>query len=302
MSGASISAGRPPIGSIRRWLIGARPKTLAAATVPVLVGTAAGTLGSPGGVVLWRAICAWVVAVGVQVGTNYANDYSDGLRGSDVERVGPTRLTSSGLASPGQVLCAAVAAFLVAGAAGLALAATVSWWLVPLGFACFASGWLYSGGPRPYGYMGLGELFVFVFFGLVATAGSAYVQHGHVGALSVAAGVPVGLLAVALLEANNLRDVQGDEHSKKRTLAVRLGAQRARWLYVGALGVSFASVGIVAWWRPYALVALGALALAWWPGKAVLDGAQGNQLVSVLGATGKIQLLTGCLLTLGLVL
>ncbi|MGH9047211.1 MAG: 1,4-dihydroxy-2-naphthoate polyprenyltransferase, partial [Acidimicrobiales bacterium] len=273
MTEVSANAGTPSIGRAHRWVIGARPRTLAAAAVPVVVGTAVGRLYGHGGIIWWRAGCAAVVALAVQVGTNYANDYSDGMRGSDDRRIGPIRLTSSGLARPEQVRAASLVAFGVAGAAGIALAASVGWWLIAVGFACFLAGWLYTGGPKPYGYLGLGELFVFVFFGLVATAGSGYVQHGHLSALVVAAGVPVGLLSVTLLEANNLRDVDGDAASQKRTIAVRIGASRARWLYVGALAASFASVGLVAWWHPFALLALVALPLAWRPWSLVGRGA-----------------------------
>jgi 1,4-dihydroxy-2-naphthoate octaprenyltransferase len=302
VTGVSASAGTPSIGRVRRWMVGARPRTLAAAAVPVAVGTAAVRLGSFGGIVWWRAGCAAVVALAIQVGTNYANDYSDGIRGSDTRRVGPIRLTSSGLASPSQVRLASFLAFGVAAVAGLALAASVSWWLILVGLACFIAGWLYTGGPKPYGYLGLGEVFVFIFFGLVATAGSAYVQHGRITAAAVAASVPVGLLSVTLLESNNLRDIKGDAAVDKRTLAVRLGADRARWLYVGALMGAFASVGLVAPLRPYALVALVALPLAWRPSAAVMRGAEGRDLLGVLADTGRIQLAVGLLLTIGLAL
>jgi 1,4-dihydroxy-2-naphthoate octaprenyltransferase len=302
VTGVSASAGTPSIGRVRRWMVGARPRTLAAAAVPVGVGTAAVRLGSLGGIVWWRAGCAAVVALAIQVGTNYANDYSDGIRGSDSRRVGPIRLTSSGLASPGQVKLASFLAFGAAAVAGLALAASVSWWLIPVGLACFIAGWLYTGGPKPYGYLGLGEVFVFIFFGLVATVGSAYVQHGRITAAAVAASVPVGLLSVTLLESNNLRDIKGDALAAKRTLAVRLGADRARWLYVGALMAGFASVGLVAPLRPYALVALVALPLAWRPSAAVLRGAEGSDLLGVLADTGRIQLAVGLLLTIGIAL
>jgi 1,4-dihydroxy-2-naphthoate octaprenyltransferase len=200
------------------------------------------------------------------------------------------------------VRLASFLAFGVAAVAGLALAASVSWWLILVGLACFIAGWLYTGGPKPYGYLGLGEVFVFIFFGLVATAGSAYVQHGRITAAAVAASVPVGLLSVTLLESNNLRDIKGDAAVDKRTLAVRLGADRARWLYVGALMGAFASVGLVAPLRPYALVALVALPLAWRPSAAVMRGAEGRDLLGVLADTGRIQLAVGLLLTIGLAL
>ncbi|MGH9007379.1 MAG: 1,4-dihydroxy-2-naphthoate octaprenyltransferase, partial [Acidimicrobiales bacterium] len=176
------------------------------------------------------------------------------------------------------------------------------WWLIAIGVASVLAGWLYTGGPKPYGYLGLGELFVFVFFGLVATTGSAYVQHGRLLGAAVAASVPVGLLSVTLLESNNLRDVRGDAALGKRTLAVRVGADAARWLYAGALAVSFATVGVVAWWRPWALLALLALPLALRPLSIVAGGAEGRDLLPVLAATGRIQLVVGGLLTLGIVL
>ncbi len=251
-------------------------------------------------VIWWRAACALVVALALQVGTNYANDYSDGIRGTDRGRVGPLRLVASGAASPRGVRLAAWLCFLVAGGAGLALAAVTTWWLVPLGAACIAAGWLYTGGPRPYGYLGLGELFVFACFGLVATVGSAYVQSGGLSLWWAA--VPVGLLSTALLEANNLRDVAGDAAAGKRTVAVRVGPRRARWLYAGSLagvGLGILAVGAV---RPVALVALVGLARALRPGRAVLAGAQGRELLPVLGATGRLQLAVGILLAVGIVL
>lgn len=301
----------PLPGPVARWVAGARPRTLAAATVPVVVGTAVGwwqrsgavagthPVGSPG-VIWWRAGCALVVALALQVGTNYANDYSDGVRGTDSRRVGPLRLVSSGAAAPGAVRAAAWLCFLAAGIAGLALAVATSWWLVAIGAACVAAGWLYTGGPRPYGYVGLGEPFVFVFFGLVATAGSAWVQSGRFDLWWV--GVPVGLLATALLEANNLRDIPGDESSRKRTLAVRLGPRRARWLYAGSLGGVAAGVVAVAAVRPWALLALAGLSVGAGPARAVLRGAEGRDLLPVLIGTSQLQLAVGALLVVGVLL
>ncbi len=319
-------AGAPP-GRVRRWVLGARPRTLAAAGVPVAVGSAvgwwlrrspSGALTSAGrgrgallavhvgpiggGLIWWRAVCALVVALAIQVGTNYANDYADGVRGTDARRVGPLRLVASGLEPAASVRRAALLSFGVAAVAGLALAAATSWWLLVVGALCFAAGWLYTGGPRPYGYLGLGELFVFVFFGLVATMGSAYVQLGRVPLVSLVAAVPVGLLATALLEANNLRDVAGDTVAGKRTLAVRLGRLRGGWLYVGSLAVAALGVGVLAAWRPWALLALLAVPLAIKPVRTVLGGAEGRDLLPVLGATGRLQLAVGVLLALGIAL
>src|SRR3954469_25749709 len=216
-----------------RWVAGARPRTLPAAIVPVLVGTAVAS--AQGDVIWWRAGLAMVVALAIQVGTNYANDYHDGIRGTDDVRVGPVRLVASGLAAPAAVKRAAVLAFAVAGVAGLALAAATTWWLLVVGAISFAAGWLYTGGPRPYGYYGLGELFVFIFFGVVATTGSAYVHLERITGLALLASVPVGLLATALLVVNNLRDIPTDATSGKRTLAVRIGDRGTRSLYVGGL-------------------------------------------------------------------
>ncbi len=282
-------------GLAGRWVQGARPRTLPAAAVPVVVGTAAAS----GDVIWWRAACALVVALALQVGTNYANDYSDGVRGTDEQRVGPVRLVASGLAAPATVQRAAYLSFAVSAVAGLALALATSWWLVPIGAACMAAGWLYTGGPRPYGYLGLGEVFVFAFFGVVATVGSAYVQHGWcLDALW--ASIAVGLLSVALLEANNLRDVEGDRRSGKRTLAVRLGRRRGGWLYVGALLGAAAGVALVATGHPWALLAYLAAPLAIGPVRAVLAGAEGPGLLPVLAATGRLQLAVGALLAVGL--
>jgi len=280
------------------WVAGARPRTLPASAVPVAVGTA--VAGAQGNVIWWRAAAALIVAVALQVATNYANDYSDGVRGTDADRVGPVRLVASGIASPASVKRAAYEAFGVAGAAGLALAAAAGWWLLAVGVACMAAGWLYTGGPRPYGYAGLGEAFVFVFFGLVATAGTAYVQLGRVTGLAAAAGVAVGLLAVAMLVVNNLRDIRGDELAGKRTLAVRIGPVWTRRLYAGAVLAPFAVSAALSVSTPFAPLALLALPLAVAPVRRVLSGEEGMGLIAVLGATGKLQLAFGALLTAGI--
>jgi len=293
--------GAPPApGGIRRWVVGARPRTLASAVTPVCVGTAIGRWSTGAGVFWWRAAGALAVALAIQIGTNYANDYADGVRGTDEKRVGPLRLVASGLASPRAVAIAAVASFGVAGAVGLALAAATTWWLVLVGAASVAAGWLYTGGPRPYGYLGLGEPFVFVFFGLVATMGSAYLQVGRVTLVSLVAALPVGFVTTALLEANNLRDREGDAAAGKRTLAVRLGATRAPWLYVGAIAAAALGIAGLATWRPVALIGLVALALAVAPIRLVLGGTQGKGLLPVLAATGRIQIALGALLVVGI--
>ena len=282
------------------WVTGARPRTLPAAVVPVLVGTAvASALGT---VVWWRALAALVVALAIQVGTNYANDYSDGRRGADDARVGPVRLVAAGLAPPAAVRRAAVLSFAVAAVVGVALAFAVGAELLAVGAACMAAGWLYTGGPRPYGYAGLGELFVFVFFGVVATVGSSYVHLDEVTGLALTASIPVGLLATALLVVNNLRDIPSDAAVGKRTLAVRLGDGRTRILYVACLAGAFASVPVVAVSRPVALLAFAALPLARRPALTVGTGATGAHLIGALVATGQLQLVFRSLLALGIAL
>ncbi|MCU4183646.1 1,4-dihydroxy-2-naphthoate polyprenyltransferase [Acidiferrimicrobium sp. IK] len=287
-----------PLGN--RWVLGSRPRTLPASGVPVIVGTAAAS--AAGHVIWWRAAAALIVALAIQVATNYANDYSDGIRGTDDTRVGPVRLVASGMASAGAVKRAAIGAFAVAGVAGVALAAAAGWWLLAVGAACFAAGWFYTGGPRPYGYAGLGEVFVFVFFGLVATVGSAYVSLERVTALAVVVAVPVGLLSVALLVVNNLRDVAGDEMSGKRTLAVRLGAPTTRLFYVACLAGAYVFVVVAALVGGSAWILLPVLSLpvAVAPARRVLAGAAGRDLIEVLGATGRLVLVLGALLAAGL--
>jgi 1,4-dihydroxy-2-naphthoate octaprenyltransferase len=282
------------------WFLGARPRTLPASAVPVLVGT--GAAAAYGHAIWWRALLAGVVAVSLQVGVNYANDYSDGVRGTDAVRVGPLRLVASGTATPGAVKRAALLAFVVAGAAGLALAAVAGWWLVAVGAACVAAAWLYTGGPRPYGYVGLGEVSVFAFFGLVATVGTAYVQTEKLTGLELLTALPVGLLAVSLLVVNNLRDIPGDTAAGKRTLAVRLGPTATRWFYEGCVLGAVVAIAPIAVSRPWALLGLAALPLAALPVRAVAAGAEGRALIPVLGATGRAQLALGLLLAVGLAL
>jgi len=285
-------------GPAAKWVAGARPRTLPAAVVPVAVGTA--VAGAQGEVVWWRAAATLVVALAIQVGTNYANDYSDGIRGTDQRRVGPTRLVAEGLATPSSVRLAALLSMAVAGVMGLMVSIAVGPELLLVGVLCFAAGWLYTGGPRPYGYAGFGEVFVFVFFGLVATVGSAYVHLERVTGLGLLASIPVGLLATALLVTNNLRDIPSDTSAGKRTLAVRLGETWTRLLYLGCLLGAFLLVPIIALAQPFALAALAAAPLTRGPAKAVASGAAGRQLVPALVATGKLQLVFGALLALGI--
>ena len=291
----------------RVWWLGARPRTLGAGLVPVIVGTAAA-----GEVIWWRFAAAALVAAGLQIGVNLANDYFDGVRGVDTnERVGPPRITQSGAANPRAVLGAALLSIAVAGFAGLALAiATRPVLVLVVGGLGIIAALLYSGGPRPYAGLGLGEVMVFMFFGLVATCGTTFVMVETVTAASWWCAVVMGLLAVAILEANNIRDIATDEAAGKRTLAVRLGEQHARALYgtmvVGAFGTIVAgvlahllndSVGLTQW----GLVGLAAWPLAIQPLEAARI-ASGPDLVPVLVGTAKLHAATGLLLSLGLVL
>lgn len=300
---------------MNRWVIGARVQTLPAAVVPVALGAAV-AVGMPRGLwwssgdeasgvgaigpVWWRVALALVVSLALQVAVNYANDYSDGVKGTDDVRVGPTRLVASGLASARSVKLAAYAAFGVAGVAGLVLAVATSWWLLVVGAVSMLAGWGYTGGPKPYGYLGLGELFVFVFFGLVATVGTTYVAVETITWHAIVSGCIAGALACALLVINNLRDIPTDREVGKRTLAVRIGDQATRWLFVGLLVGSFVGIGVLAAWRPLGLIGLLAVPLAVGPARTVLGGATGAALIPVLGATGKVQLAAGILTAVGL--
>ena len=286
------------MAAARDWVAGARPRTLPAAIVPVAVGS--GVAIGYGELSLGRAALALFVSLALQVGVNYANDYSDGIRGTDEQRVGPVRLVGSGLAPARHVLAAAMGCFAAACVAGLVLAALTSWWVLLLGAAAVGAAWFYTGGDRPYGYRALGELSVFAFFGVAAVAGTAYVQMDRVAWLAVAAAVPVGLLACALLVINNLRDIPGDTVAGKRTLAVVAGDQRTRLLYAGCVLLPFAVAVAIAPVRPLALIALAAVPLLVPPIRLVRGGAMGPKLIAALGQTGRLQLAFGALLTIGL--
>lgn len=281
-------------------MAGTRPRTLPAAIVPVMIGS--GVAAGYGEFVWWRALLALVVALALQVGVNFANDYSDGIRGSDAvgKRVGPMRLVGFGLAPPRHVLAAALASFFVAGCAGLVLAAVTSWWLVLAGLCCVVGAWFYTGGSHPYGYLGLGEVAVFLFFGVAAVAGTALVQMGSLSWLGLAASVPAGLLSCALLMVNNLRDIVSDGVSGKRTLAVKIGDARSRVVYMLFLLVPFVLAAALGVYRPFSLLALLALPLALPPVRAVRSGAAGPALITALGQTGRVQIAFGLAFTIGL--
>ncbi|WP_338538713.1 1,4-dihydroxy-2-naphthoate polyprenyltransferase [Janibacter terrae] len=280
------------MATFKQWVAGARPRTLPAAIAPVIVGTAAaaahrdleqGTKGAN----LGLALLAMIVSCCLQVGVNYANDYSDGIRGTDEDRVGPVRLVGQRLAEPGNVKIAAFIFFGIGAFAGFALVAlSQTWILIPVGVLAIIAAWRYTGGDNPYGYRGLGELYVFVFFGLVATLGTQYTQLGTITPVGVLGAIGVGALATAILVANNLRDIPTDSVTGKKTLAVRLGDARTRQLYVGLFGVAIVCTLLMAFWRPWAPIGLLGLVIAW-PGiQAVRSGATGRALIPALGLTG----------------
>ncbi len=288
------------MATLADWVAGARPRTLPAAVSPVVAGTGAAV--HAGGAVWWKALLALVLALALQVGVNYANDYSDGIRGTDTDRVGPLRLVGSGVAIPAAVRRAAFASFGVGALAGVALAATTAWWLLAVGALAVAAAWFYTGGSKPYGYRGFGEVSVFVFFGLVAVLGTTFVQLGSVTVLAVLAAVGTGALACAILVVNNLRDIPSDTASDKRTLAVILGDRRTRVLFGALLLVALACLVAAALIEPAA--ALGAVGLppaarAVW---RVQRGTVGPELVEALRDTGLAELGYAVGLAIGLAL
>ncbi|MCX6398248.1 MAG: 1,4-dihydroxy-2-naphthoate polyprenyltransferase [Propionibacteriales bacterium] len=274
-----------------QWIEGARPRTLPAAVAPVLAGTGIAAFSHQE--IWWKAALALAVSLLLQVGVNYANDYSDGIRGTDDDRVGPLRLVGSGLATPDAVKAAAFTAFGAAGAFGLALAISTSWWLVAVGAVSILAAWYYTGGKNPYGYLGLGEVMVFVFFGLVAVLGTVYVQVEDLPGTGWLPAVGVGALACAILVANNLRDIPTDTVAGKRTLAVKLGDSRTRLFYVlltsTAFGVLVALGAQTTWWVALGLVGFVPLVKA--ELVVLKDRAVGPALIPVLQLTGVGELL-----------
>ncbi|HZB75112.1 MAG TPA: 1,4-dihydroxy-2-naphthoate polyprenyltransferase [Solirubrobacteraceae bacterium] len=293
-------ADRP--SAARIWLMAARPRTLPAAVAPVLVGTALAATGGTFKVLTFLA--ALIGALFIQVGTNLSNDYSDARRGADTEdRLGPVRVTAGGLVPPRQVLIATYVAFAVAVLAGSYLIATAGWELLLVGAASILAGVLYTGGPRPYGYEGLGEVFVFLFFGVVAVAGSYYAQVEALDWEALALAVPVGLLASAILVVNNVRDLETDRRAGKRTLAVRLGRERARWLFVAMIALAFVTAPlpwVLGSLSPWLLLSWLAIPLAVPLVRTVQTRTDGPSLNGALAGTGQLQLVFCLLLSAGL--
>jgi 1,4-dihydroxy-2-naphthoate octaprenyltransferase len=282
--------------SMKVWLTGARIRTLPAAIAPILVASA--LAGSD--FHLLSASLALLVSLSLQVGVNYANDYSDGVRGSDDNRVGPVRITAGGLASPAAVKRAAFISFFIASVAGLALSAMSSWWLIAVGVFSIAAAWGYTGGKNPYGYLGLGEVFVFIFFGLVATVGTFYVQAEKITGQAILAGTIVGFLACAILVVNNIRDRALDSEVGKKTLAVRIGDQRSRLLYSVLIVSPFLlTAGFGTPWTMLTLLTLPRVISIL---RTLWAGALGRTLIPVLAKTGELQILFCLTLSLALIL
>jgi 1,4-dihydroxy-2-naphthoate octaprenyltransferase len=279
---------------MNKWILGARLRTLPAAIAPVVVATA--LAGSDWN--WFRSVLALKVGVWLQIGVNYANDYSDGVKGSDDNRIGPTRLVASGLATAGQVKRAAFISFAFASIAGLWLSLLTSPWLILIGIAAIAAAWGYTGGKNPYGYSGWGEVSVFVFFGLIATIGTYYTQTGEVTALSILCAIPMGSLSCAILAVNNIRDRAQDELVGKRTLAVRIGDSKARKAFVALLAIAHLSA--LATLIPQALLTLLVLPLTLSISRSVISSATGSALIPLLGKTGKLQMFFGALFAIAL--
>lgn len=272
-----------------QWIEGARPRTLPNAVAPVIAGS--GAAGWSHDFVWWKALLALVVSVLLIVGVNFANDYSDGVRGTDDERVGPMRLVGSGAATPGAVKTAAFAAFASAGVAGIILSLTTAWWLILIGAVAIIAAWFYTGGKNPYGYRGFGEIAVFVFFGLVAVLGTQFVQAERIDWVGVVCAIAVGCFSSAVLVANNLRDIPTDTESGKRTLAVALGDKRTRLLHLVLLGIPVVASVVLGWATWWALLGLIAIPAAVKANAPVRTGKQGPALIPALALTGVSMLL-----------
>ncbi|WP_433563443.1 1,4-dihydroxy-2-naphthoate polyprenyltransferase [Nocardia sp. CA-151230] len=281
-----------------QWIEGARPRTLPNAIAPVLAGT--GAAASIDGFVWWKAILCLLLSVALIIGVNYANDYSDGIRGTDDERVGPLRLVGSKLAAPAAVRNAAIACLAIGAVIGLVLVITSAWWLLLVGAACLAGAWFYTGGRNPYGYSGFGEIAVFVFFGLVAVLGTEFVQAGRVDWAGLVCAVSVGAFSSAVLVTNNLRDIPTDTESGKLTLAVRLGDAHTRTLHMVLILIPFLALALLVWRSPWTLAALVALPLAIRANEPVRTGKNGPGLIPALAGTGQAMLVWSAVVAVAL--
>ena len=287
------------MATVAQWIEGARPRTLPASGAPVIVGS--GAAFQLGHFEPLRALLALAVALLLQIGVNYANDYSDGIRGTDRERVGPVRLVGQGLAAPKRVKLAAYLSFAAAAIAGLVLAALAGWWLILVGAAAIVAAWFYTGGSTPYGYLGFGELFVFVFFGLVATVGTEFVQAGTVNDAGLAGAVGIGMLITAILVVNNLRDIPGDRSAAKLTLAVRIGDRKTRALYSVLVVAGIVALAAAVGETPWALLLLLPAATSVPLLRAMIRGDSGRDLIKVLAGTGRLALIASAVTAVGLI-
>ena len=277
-----------PVATPSQWIQGARPRTLPNAIAPVVVGV--GAAAHSGDVTWWKSVLALAVAVAFIIGVNFANDYSDGVRGTDDDRVGPMRLVGSGAASPKAVKTAAFLCFGIGAVCGLVLAIATAWWLVLVGAICIAGAWFYTGGKRPYGYAGWGEVAVFTFFGLVAVLGTQFVSAGRIDWIGLAGAIGIGAISSSVLVVNNLRDIPSDTESGKITLAVRLGDARTRILFAVLLLTPLAMSVVLAFATPWALLGLVTFPLLWQAYAPVRTGAAGPGLIPSIGTTGKAML------------
>ena len=284
--------------SREEWIAGARPKTLAAAVAPVLVGTAFAGYNVRG----FHAFLALIVALALQIGVNYANDYSDGIKGTDSDRVGPIRLVGSGIATPESVRNAALVSFIVAAGAGLILAARTNWLLLLVGALAIIAAWTYTGGPKPYGYSALGEISVFIFFGLVATMGTYFVQVESISREVFLASISMGSFACAILVLNNLRDREKDAVAGKRTLSVILGDAGTRTLFRWMIFTSMALIAVLSFFSLYFLIVIASLPLASRLVRSVSNGASGKDLIPLLAQTGRLQVIYALLISLAALL
>jgi len=292
------AVGSQPVG-FSKWLAGARPRTLPAAVAPVLVGTSL-IHSDKRPINLLNGLAALFVSLLLQIAVNFSNDYSDGIRGTDKNRVGPMRLVASGLATAKQVKAAAYLCFILASFCGLFLASRISWWLIALGLICIIAAWTYTGGAKPYGYSGFGEISVFIFFGVVATVGSYFIQSGKITWQSFLVSIPMGTLSCAILSINNLRDLPKDALVSKKTLAVRIGDRNARKMFVGLILLAHLASLISVLITPWALATIVFLPMAVKISRNVMGGAQGAALIPILGKVGKLQLFIAVTLAIAL--
>lgn len=291
----------PQLFGFKKWIAGARPRTLPAAIAPVLVGTCL-MHHDKRPINLLNAVASLMVSLLLQIAVNYSNDYSDGIRGADESRVGPVRLVASGLATATRVKTAAYVSFSLASVSGLFLSSRTSWWLIAIGVVCIVAAWTYTGGARPYGYIGFGEISVFIFFGVVATVGSYFVQSQKITWQSVLLSIPMGALSCAILSVNNLRDLPKDALVNKKTLAVRVGDKNARRMFVALIILAHLAAILSSLITPWSLLTIIFIPSSTKISRAVIQGSQGAALIPILGRVGKLQLSIAAVMAISLLI